>query len=107
RPPDVHASHLEFTVEDQAIRFVLLAVKNVAQGAIESNIAARAEGGSFRSIADFCGRIDLRLANKRVLESLAKVGALNAFGHPAQVLEGLDDAIAAGAATQADLATGQ
>ena len=107
RPPDVHRSDLEFTVEDDAIRFGLLAVKNVGEGAIESITAARAEGGAFRSLADFCGRIDLRLGNKRVLESLAKVGALNAFGHPAQVLAGLDDAIAAAQATQRDRITGQ
>ena len=105
--PDVHASHLEFTVEGAAIRFGLLAVKNVGQGAIESIIAARDEGGPFRSLADFCTRIDLRLANRKVLESLTKVGALNAFGHPAQVLLGLDDAIAAGQATQRDRISGQ
>src|SRR5512136_2266282 len=69
-PPDVHASHLEFTVEGEAIRFGLLAVKNVGHGAIESIISAREEGGAFRSFADFCNRVDLRLANKRVLESL-------------------------------------
>ena len=49
-PPDVHSSGVEFTVEGQAIRFGLLAVKNVGQGAIESIIAARAEGGAFRSL---------------------------------------------------------
>src|SRR5207244_4242510 len=107
RPPDIHSSGLEFTVEGEAIRFGLLAVKNVGEGAIESIIAARTEGGPFRSLADFCGRIDLRLANKRVLESLARVGALNAFGHPAQVLAGLDDAIASDQATQRDRLTGQ
>ena len=77
-PPDVHRSHLEFTVEGDAIRFGLLAVKNVGQGAIESIIAARDEGGEFRSLTDFCTRIDLRLANRKVLEALAKVGALSA-----------------------------
>jgi len=107
RPPDVLRSQVEFTVEDEAIRFGLLAVKNVGQGAIESIIAAREAEGPFKSLGDLCRRIDLRLSNRKVLESLAKVGALNAFGHPAQVLEGLDDAIAAGAATQRDLATGQ
>ncbi len=106
-PPDVHRSGVEFTVEGDAIRFGLLAVKNVGESAIESIIAARTEGGEFRSLADFCGRIDLRLGNKRVLESLAKVGALNAFGHPAQVIAGLDDAIAAAQATQRDRITGQ
>jgi DNA polymerase-3 subunit alpha len=107
RPPDVTRSAVEFTVEEDGIRFGLLAVKNVGSGAIESIVAAREAEGPFRSLADFCTRIDLRLANRKVLESLAKVGALSAFGHPAQVLEGLDDAINAGAATQRDRATGQ
>ena len=106
-PPDVHKSHLEFTVEGDAIRFGLLAVKNVGQGAIESIIAARDEGGEFRSLTDFCTRIDLRLANRKVLEALAKVGALSPFGHPAQILLGLDDAVAAAQATQRDRITGQ
>lgn len=106
-PPDVHRSHLEFTVEGAAIRFGLLAVKNVGQGAIESIIAARESGGPFRSLVDFCSRIDLRLVNRKVLESLARVGALNAFGHPAQVLAGLDDALAIGQASQRDRASGQ
>jgi DNA polymerase-3 subunit alpha len=106
-PPDVHASHVEFTVEGNAIRFGLLAVKNVGHGAIESIIAARTEGGPFRSLTDFCSRVDLRLCNRKVLEALAKVGALNVFGHPAQILLGLDDAVAAGQATQRDRISGQ
>jgi DNA polymerase III subunit alpha len=106
-PPDVHSSGVEFTVEGQATRFGLLAVKNVGQGAIESIIAARAEGGPFRSLTDFCTRVDLRLANRKVLESLARVGALNAFGHPAQILLGLDDAMAAGQSAQRDRVSGQ
>jgi DNA polymerase-3 subunit alpha len=106
-PPDVHRSHLEFTVEGEGIRFGLLAVKNVGEGAIESIIAARDAGGPFRSLTDFCSRIDLRLANRKVLESLAKVGALNDFGHPAQILLGLDDALAAGQAAQRDRVSGQ
>jgi hypothetical protein len=106
-PPDVHRSHLEFTVEGEAIRFGLLAVKNVGQGAIESIIAARDEGGEFRSLTDFCTRIDLRLANRKVLEALAKVGALSPFGHPSQILLGLDDAVAAAQATQRDRISGQ
>jgi DNA polymerase-3 subunit alpha len=106
-PPDVHRSDLEFTVEGEAIRFGLLAVKNVGQGAIESIINARKEGGPFRSLTDFCTRIDLRLANRKVLESLARVGALEPFGHPSQILLGLDDAVAAAQATQRDRITGQ
>jgi hypothetical protein len=107
RPPDVHQSHLEFTVEADAIRFGLLAVKNVGEGAIESIIAAREADGRFRSLTDFCSRVDLRLVNRKVVESLARVGALNALGHPAQILLGLDDAMAAAQATQRDRLTGQ
>lgn len=107
RTPDVHRSHLGFTVEDDAIRFGLLAVKNVGEGAIESIIRARDEGGEFRSLTDFCTRVDLRLANRKVLESLARVGALNILGHPAQILLGLDDALAAGQAAQRDRISGQ
>jgi DNA polymerase-3 subunit alpha len=106
-PPDVHASHLEFTVEGPSIRFGLLAVKNVGQGAIESIIAAREAGGPFRSFADFCDRIDLRLVNKRVLECLAKVGALSAFGHPGRLLDALDDTLATAQADQRERASGQ
>ena len=107
RPPDVHRSFVEFTVEGEAIRFGLLAVKNVGEGAIESIIAARQADGDFKSLADFCARVDLRLGNKRVLESLIKVGAMSRFGHAAQLLEALDDAMAAGQAAQRDRTSGQ
>ncbi len=90
-----------------AIRFGLLAVKNVGQSAIESIVAARREGGPFKSLTDLCSRIDLRLVNRKVLEALAKVGAINELGHPAQVLLGLDDAINAGQAASRDRITGQ
>ncbi|MFI5226245.1 MAG: DNA polymerase III subunit alpha, partial [Candidatus Limnocylindrales bacterium] len=107
RVPDIHRSGLEFTVEGGAIRFGLLAVKNVGQGAIESIIAARDEGGEFRSLTDFCTRIDLRLVNRKVIESLTKVGALATFGSPARILLGLDDAMAAAQAVQRDRISGQ
>ena len=105
--PDVRHSHLDFTVEGDAIRFGLLAIKNVGEGAIQSIIDAREEGGEFRSLADLCARIDLRLVNKRVLESLIKVDALRSLGHPAQLLDGLDDAMAHGQAKARDRETGQ
>jgi DNA polymerase-3 subunit alpha len=107
RPPDVETSGLDFTVEDDAIRFGLMAVKNVGQGAIESIVQARQSGGPFRSLLDFCNRVDLRLANKRVVESLVRVGALNRLGHPAQLLLALDDAMASAQAEQRDRLTGQ
>ena len=105
--PTSTARGLDFTVEGEAIRFGLLAIKNVGQGAIESIVAARTDGGPFRSLADLCDRVDLRLVNRRVLESLIKVGALDRLGHPAQLLVALDDALAAGQAAQRDRLTGQ
>ena len=106
-PPDVHRSGVEFTVEGPAIRFGLLAVKNVGQGAIESIIAARAEGGEFRTLRDFCERVDLRLVNSQVVEALAWVGALSAFGHSVQIIEALPAILPSAQAVQQQRATGQ
>src|SRR5436190_11752774 len=106
-PPDVHRSDVEFTVEGPAIRFGLLAVKNVGQGAIESIVAARAAGGEFKSLRDFCERIDLRLVNSRVVEALAWVGALSAFGHPVQIIDALPTILPSAQAVQQQQATGQ
>jgi DNA polymerase-3 subunit alpha len=107
RTPDVHKSFVEFAVEDDAIRFGLLAVKNVGENAIQSIIDARQADGDFSSLADFCSRVDLRLINKRVMECLVKVGAMNRFGHAAQLLAALDDAMASGQAAQRDRTSGQ
>jgi DNA polymerase-3 subunit alpha len=96
RPPDVHRSDLEFIVEGDAIRFGLLAVKNVGQGAIESIIAAREQDGTFKSLTEFCSRVDLRLVNKRVVESLIRVGAFRGLGRTGQLLDALDRAMDAG-----------
>src|SRR5580765_7257195 len=107
RPPDVHRSDVEFTVEGPAIRFGLLAIKNVGQSAIESIIAARQNGGEFRSLRDFCERVDLRLVNSRVIEALAWVGALSAFGHPVQIIDALPTILPSAQAVQQQEATGQ
>jgi DNA polymerase-3 subunit alpha len=106
-PPDVDYSNLDFEPEGEAIRFGLLGIKNVGAGAAESIVAARASGDLAGSLQEFCERIDLRLANKRVLEALAKVGALRRFGHSAQILLALDDAIAGGSNAQRERAAGQ
>src|SRR4029079_10685406 len=97
-------SQLEFTVEDEAIRFGLLAVKNVGELAVRNIVEQREADGPFKSLGDLSRRIDLRLSNRKVLESLAKVGALNGFGHPAQILDGLHEAIPAGGATHTAIA---
>lgn len=105
--PDVRHSHVDFTVEDVSIRFGLLAIKNVGESAIQSIIDARDADGEFKSLADLCARVDLRLVNKRVLEALIKVNALNSLGHPAQLLVGLDEAMSYGQTQARDRATGQ
>jgi DNA polymerase-3 subunit alpha len=80
-PPDINESMSDFSVVGEHIRFGLAAVKNVGVGAIESIIVVREAGGPFRSIFDFCDRVDPRKANKRMVESLIKCGAFDSTGH--------------------------
>ena len=79
-PPDVNESMKAFTVSDGKIRFGLLAVKNVGEGAIEAIVEARREAGRFESLFDFCQRVDLRKVNKRVMEALIHCGAFDSTG---------------------------
>jgi DNA polymerase-3 subunit alpha len=96
-PPDVNESFRDFTVTDNKIRFGLAAVKNVGTAAIESIITAREEGGPFANIYDFCERIDLRKANKKVLESLIKCGAFDAtHAHRSQLFTVCETAVERG-----------
>jgi len=107
-PPDVNQSGWKFTVVDEhQIRFGLGAVRGVGAGAVSSIIRAREEKGPFESLFDFLERIDLRLLNKRATEALIAAGALDAFGHRAQLLAGLDVAYAEVQARQAEEAAGQ
>ena len=92
--PDVNESDFGFTITKTGIRFGLGAVKNVGQGAVESIVEARRSGEAFRSLDDFCGRIDLTRCNKRVLESLIKCGATDAFGSRQSQLDRLDAVMA-------------
>jgi len=75
---------------DMAIRFGLGTVKNVGETAIEPIITAQETGGSFKSLEDFCRRVDLRGLNKRALESLIKVGSLDSLGSRGALLAGMD-----------------
>ena len=115
-PPDVQFSDANFTpvqnAKGSAIGFGLAAIKNVGHNAIESIIAARAalagEGKrGFASLWEFCEKVDLRLLNKRVLESLIKAGAMDAFGSRAQVAAALDRAMERAQKSQRDAAAGQ
>ena len=80
-PPDINTSEAEFKIVDNRnIRFGLLAIKNIGQGAIESILEARRKGGEFLNLGDFTARVDLRLVNRKVIESLIKAGALDSLG---------------------------
>jgi DNA polymerase-3 subunit alpha len=107
-PPDVNESGYKFTVVgERRIRFGLGAIRNVGRAAIDSILEARAER-PFSSLFDLCERVDLRLCNKRVLEALAKSGALDSLGgHRRQYLEALDTALREATLRQEELAAGQ
>ena len=79
-PPDINQSQLAFTVTPEGVRFGLTAVKNVGEGAIASILGVRAAQGRITSLHALCDELDLRLVNKRVLESLVKAGAFDSFG---------------------------
>jgi DNA polymerase-3 subunit alpha len=111
-PPDVQISGSQFTphnsADEQAIRFGLAAVKNVGGNAIESIMKARAEvGGRFKSFWEFCEKVDLRVMNKRVIESLIKAGALDALGKRAALMGAVDKAMERAQKAQRDAAQGQ
>ena len=84
-PPDINASEMAFTVSPEGVRFGLCAVKNVGEGAILSMLAVRREHGPVTSLYSLCEHADLRLVNKRVLESLIKAGAFDALAGPGVV----------------------
>ena len=107
-PPDINSSAATFGIEDGAIRFGLAAVRNVGENAIVSMERVRAEGGKFRSLVDFCARVDMRAVNKRALESLIKCGAFDSIGTERnQLLASLDAAMQDAARRQRDVLSGQ
>jgi len=95
-PPDVNESQFRFTPEGEPksktgkqvtnIRYGLGGVKGAGQGAIEAIVAARAEGGKFKDLFDFCKRVDRKQINRRTIESLIRAGAMDAFGVDRSVL---------------------
>lgn len=95
-PPDINESNVGFAVvkdksslEGRAIRFGLSAIKNVGEAAIEAILSVRKEG-EFTSFTDFCRMVDAQKVNKKVLESLIKVGAFDRFGKRAALLSAMD-----------------
>jgi len=107
-PPDVNESGFKFTVVgDRRIRFGLGAVRNVGEGAIASILEAR-EQEPYATVAHLVDRIDLRLCNKRVLESLVAAGACDSLdGHRKQLIEALEPALGEAQLVQAEREAGQ
>jgi DNA polymerase-3 subunit alpha len=114
--PDINSSQMAFTVVDGAVRFGLCAVKNVGEGAILSMLAARTELGRIDSLYTLCEQSDLRLVNKRVLESLIKAGAMDSLlpehagsvaSRRARLFAAVDKAIEHGGRHQRDRDKGQ
>ena len=112
-PPDVNHSETRFSIEDGQIRFGLLAVKNVGEGAADSMVAAAREK-PFSSLDDLCSRVDLHAVNKKTLESLAKAGGLDSLrpdepphAARARLLAAIDEAVGRQQRVKADLDKGQ
>jgi DNA polymerase-3 subunit alpha len=105
--PDINVSDANFTPHSESIRFGLAAVKNVGGNAIESIVSARKKLGRFKSIFEFCENVDLRLLNKRVLESLIKSGAMDSLGRRAQLMAVLDKSMEQAQKAQRDAESGQ
>lgn len=107
-PPHINISESSFTVDGQVIRFGLAGVKNVGENALENILTARQEKGTFTSLVDFCSKVDMRIVNKRVIESLIQCGAFDSFGYKrAQLLQVVEQAADVASRKQKDILTGQ
>ena len=132
-PPDMNRSSLKFTPEVSetwegpvrpdgfgedrgakaaptlnAIRYGLAAIKNVGEGAMASAIAERERRGDFTSLEDFCSRLDSRIGNRKIIESLVKAGAFDFLQRRrAELFACIEETLAASAASHRDRAAGQ
>ena len=113
-PPDINKSKVVFTIEEdkdslegKAIRFGLSAIKNIGEAAIKAILEAREMGGNFNSLAELCQRVDQQKANKKVVESLIKVGAMDKFGKRAAMISSLEKIRSKGNDFQKQKANGQ
>lgn len=112
-PPDINKSQLRFAPElapngRPAIRYGLAAIKNCGEGAMAAAIQERDAGGAFTSIEDFSNRLDSKVVNKRILETLVKAGAFDWTGETRSgMFERLEQVISAASSIQRDRASGQ
>jgi len=107
-PPDVNESGVNFTAHGDKIRFGMAAIKNVGENAVLEIIREVKKKGAFSDFFSFCERVDLRLVNKRVIESLIKSGAFDSTGSKrSQLMPVLEKAIETGQRIQKDRRKGQ
>ena len=108
RPPDINESLIDFSVHNDRVRFGMAAVKNVGKAALQSIIEEREEGGKYKSLEDFCNRVDSRKVNSRVIESLIKSGSFDSVGcKRSQLMAVVDQAMDKAKAVQRDKQSGQ
>jgi CheY-like chemotaxis protein len=81
-PPDVNESGSDFTPRGDEVLFGLSAVRGVGEGIVGSIVEARRSAGRFEDFADFCGKVDASVLNKKTLESLILAGGFAGMGHP-------------------------
>ena len=107
-PPDVNTCASQFMVDGARVRFGLKAVKGVGEAAVEAILKARNEGGVFRSLFDFCGRVDQRAVNRSTIEALIKCGAFDGCGAlRAALMMAVDGAVQGGQQQARDRLKGQ
>ena len=107
-PPDVNQSAPDFQAMDAKIYFGLSAIKACGTAAALAIATDRKRNGLFRSLFDFCDRVDPQVCNRATIESLIKAGAMDSLdGHRAQFLAVLDRALQSGASAAADRRSGQ
>ncbi len=107
-PPDINHSEADFSVEGDAIRFGLGAIKNVGEGPCQAIVEERMVNGPYKDVFDFCARISSQSINSRTVESLNKAGAFMGTGwNRRQVAEVIDQAMSAGQLLQRERAAGQ
>jgi len=106
--PDVNSSGCDFAPDGSGVRMGLRAIRNVGDSASESIIAARRNGGPFKSLYDFCERVDLTSVNRRIVENLIKSGALSSLGgNRAQLSALIENAMESGQRAFKDRESGQ
>jgi len=109
--PDVNRSRAHFTIEahgeGRAIRFGMASIKNVGANAVQPISEARGSGDEFKSIEDFCRRVELRNVNKKVMESLIKAGACDSLGRRGSLLAALDRIVSLSQREQRQRLSGQ